>query len=159
MSNRSSTRRRRKPLYLQAKKDAEVKIKVVVQAEQQALLQADKTLLKAGVTKLGLSGEVLEIVTKAIDAHKKSDDSYGLMIEKGFKESSILEACQKWGLITHERVNGDLISEKLKIISDVHSPGWDKPTIEWKKRGKFWEKTRNLIVFIVTARSQTYTPA
>ena len=54
----------------------------------------------------------------------------------------------QWGLITRQRVNGELISEKLKIISNVHSPGWDTPEIAWKQRGDHWEKTRNLIVFV-----------
>ena len=113
-----------------------------------ALLTADKTLLRAGVTALGLTGEVLEIVSKAIDAHKISNDSFGLTIDKSHTLGAILEACQKWRLITRQRHNGDLISDKLKIISNVHSPSYDKPEIAWKQRGDHWEKTRNLIVHI-----------
>ena len=81
----------------EAKKDAEVLIRAVVQVEQQALLPADKTLLKAGVTALGLSGEVLEIVSKAIDAHEMSNDSFGLTIDQLHTLGAILEACPSGG--------------------------------------------------------------
>ena len=142
--------------YLKAKKDAEELIKAVVRAEQEAQLTADKVLLKQGVTKLGLTGDVLEIVTKAIDAHKKSDDSYGFTIEKAYPVPAILEACRQWGLIARQRVDGTQISDKLKIISNLHSPGYDKTTIDWKQRGKNLERTRNLIALVDGLKSNVH---
>ena len=142
--------------YVNAKKDAEELVKAAVRAEQETLLKADKDLLKQGVTALGLSGDVLEIVTKAIDAHKKSDDSYGFTIDKAYPLASILEACRQWGLIARQRVDGTQISSKLKIISNLHSPGYDKDTIEWKPRGKYLERTRNLIALVGGLKSNVH---
>ncbi|MBE2317194.1 hypothetical protein DVA67_014525 [Solirubrobacter sp. CPCC 204708] len=142
--------------YVEAKNRATPLIRAVVRQEQEMLLRDDKTLLKEAVAGMGLSAEIQEIFNKAIDLHRKSDDSYGQMIDKGFSVPTIVQACRQWGLIGRRRVRGDTVDNQLKIMSNLHSPGYQHDTIEFKQRGTHDERTRNLIAMVDGVKSNVH---
>ena len=52
---------------------------------------------------------------------------------------------------TRVRVGG-----KLKVVSNLHSPGWQDQVVTYKQRGKKLERTRNLIAFVDGVKSNVH---
>ena len=90
--------------YQTAKTAAAELAKAVISAEREAALQADKVWLNRAVDAMTAPAEIKEMFMAAIALHRKSDDSYGLTVEKAYPVATILEACQLWGRLQKTRV-------------------------------------------------------
>jgi hypothetical protein len=151
--------------YLTVKNAAIEAGKAIVRAEKEADLQADKVWLNRAVDARNLSSEISEMFKAAIALHKKSDDSYGLTISKAYPEATIVTACRQWGSLEETQVIDPTattpntrvrVKDKLKVIKDLHSPGRQFDTVEYKQRGKFLERTRNLIAVVDGLKSNVH---
>ena len=143
--------------YLTAKTAAAALAKAIIRAEKEADLQSDKVWLNRGVDALTATAEIKEMFRAAIALHKKSDDAYGLTIAKAYPEKTIVDACRVWRQLETIQVIDPTaaapntrvrVGDKLKIVSNVHSPGSQQSEVTYKQRGKKLERTRNLIVHI-----------
>ena len=153
--------------YVTAKNAASDLAKAAIRVEKEADLQADRVWLNRGVDALGAPAPIAEMFKAAIALHKKSDDSFGLTIEKAYPEATIVQACRLWngGGIENAQVidptaagpnNRVRVKDKLKIVSNLHSPGSQGQTVEFKQRGKKLERTRNLIAVVDGLKSNVH---
>jgi hypothetical protein len=151
--------------YLAAKNAAAELAKAATRAQKEADLQSDKVWLNRGVDALNASAEIKEMFKAAIVLHRKSDDSYGLTIPKAYPETTIVEACRRWGLLENVEVIDPTaavantrvrVGDKLKVVSNLHSPGWQQQEVAYKPRGKNLERTRNLIAIVDGSKSNVH---
>ncbi len=151
--------------YQTAKTAAAELAKAVIRAEREAALQADKVWLNRAVDAMTASAEIKEMFKAAIALHRKSDDSYGLTVEKAYPVATILQACQLWGRLQKTRVTDPgaavpntrvTVQDKLKVMSNLHSPGWQEEEIKFKQRGRNDERTRNLIAVVDGLKSNVH---
>ncbi len=151
--------------YQVAKTAAAELAKAAIRAEKDANLQDDKAWLNRAVDALQASAEIKEIFRAAIAFHRYGDDSYGLTIEKAYSVSTIVEACWQWGVLQKTQVTDPAaavanrrvpVENKLKVMSNLHSPGWQETEIKWKPRGENSERTRNLIALVDGLKSNVH---
>jgi hypothetical protein len=124
-------------------------VNAAIAAEKQANIAADRQILLQAIQARGATGDVLDLLTRAISQITLSA-STDATVEKGFPLAVVGAVCAHWQQLSGTNLNGSPVSNQLSIIGNTWSPG-NAYDIYWKDRGQNWERTKNLMVKVGNA--------